>query len=77
LIAKNYISSWFIIDVISVIPFDVLLQSGNLNDLFRFARIGKLYKMLRILRLVKILKLIRSNRGVVRHFSERMKINSG
>lgn len=33
--------------------------------------------MLRIFRLIKILKLIKSNRGVVRQFSEKMRISSG
>ena len=27
-IARNYLSSWFIIDLMSIIPFDVILQMG-------------------------------------------------
>ena len=28
-IAGNYLSSWFIIDLMSIIPFDVILQMGQ------------------------------------------------
>jgi hypothetical protein len=48
LIAGKYISGWFLIDIISVMPFDLILQiatdgGGNgMNRIARFARIGKL-----------------------------------
>lgn len=61
----------------SVIPFDAILGGSDMNDLFRFARIGKMYKLIRLFRLIKILKLIKSNKRLVHHFSERMRINSG
>lgn len=54
-----------------------MLGGSDLNDLFRFVRIGKMYKLIRLFRLIKILKLIKSNKRLVHHFSERMRINSG
>ena len=59
-IAKNYFQRWFFIDLISIIPFELVADfgSGNLNGLVRFAKIGKLYKLIKIARLLKLLKLL-------------------
>lgn len=60
LIAKNYLKSWFVIDFLSIFPFDLVLEgNGNFNNLVRVARIGKMYKVIRLLRLIKILKLVK------------------
>lgn len=45
--------------------------------MIRVARIGKMYKVVRLFRLLKILKLVKSNRKLVHHFSEKMKISNG
>jgi len=77
-IAKNYLAFWFTIDLLSVLPFDAILDgNANANSLVRMARIGKMYKIVRLFRLVKVLKMIKSNRKLVHHFSEHMKINNG
>jgi hypothetical protein len=61
-----------------VLPFDAILDgNANANSLMRIARIGKMYKIVRLFRLVKVLKMIKSNRKLVHHFSEHMKINNG
>jgi len=70
-IAKNYVTGWFFIDLMSIFPFDAILDgNSNANSLIRVARIGKMYKVVRLFRLVKILKLVKSNRRLVHHFSE-------
>ena len=64
-IAKNYLKSWFIIDLVSILPIDVMLSGGGVNKLFRLVRIGKMYKLIRLFRLIKILKLIKSNKKMM------------
>lgn len=55
----EYISGWFFIDLISVVPFDLILAtSGSFNRIARFARIGKLYKIIRISKMIRILKIV-------------------
>lgn len=77
-IGLNYIMGWFLIDLMSILPFDAILDgNSNANALIRVARIGKMYKIVRLFRLVKILKLVKSNRRLVHHFSEKMKISNG
>jgi hypothetical protein len=59
MIAFNYLTGWLLIDVISVIPFDLLfLTSGSFNRVARFARIGKLYKIIRLTRILRVLKIV-------------------
>lgn len=77
LIVWNYCKSWLLVDLISVIPFDLLDNGDTASALSRFARLGKLWRMIRLIRLVKILKLIKSNKRLVHKFSEKMRIDSG
>ena len=51
-IIKKYLKGWFIIDVISVMPFDLL------SFIFENGEVGKL-KILRVLRLLRLMKLLR------------------
>jgi len=74
-IGCNYIKSWFFVDLMSIVPFDMALsqlsQGGenpedhqnhetNLNSVVRVARFSKIYKLFRIMRLVKVFKLLKN-----------------
>lgn len=60
LIALNYVKGWFLLDFLSIVPFDAFLSGqANLNTLVRVSRVGKMYKIVRILRLVKVMKMLR------------------
>jgi hypothetical protein len=64
-IAGTYLKSWFFLDVLSILPLDMMLTGLNVNSLFRFARIGKLYKLIRMTRLAKLFKLLKGNKTVI------------
>ena len=49
-IAKKYLQSWFTIDVISILPINFLLQTGDFNSLARLARLPKLYRLVKMTR---------------------------
>jgi potassium voltage-gated channel Eag-related subfamily H protein 7 len=55
-IAIRYVSSWFIIDIVSIFPFDYVFPAGgdNLRAL-RIVRLLRLIKLLRVLRGARIL----------------------
>jgi len=62
-IALRYVKTWFFIDLVSVIPFELLnlnenMASTNLNELrlLRFLRLTRLLKLLRVLRASRKLK---------------------
>lgn len=78
MIAMNYIKGWFIIDILSIFPFDLILEgNAHFNNLVRVVRIGKMYKVVRIFRLIRVLKMVKQNRKLVHHFSEKLKITNG
>ncbi|OMJ80534.1 hypothetical protein SteCoe_19174 [Stentor coeruleus] len=60
-IAINYVKTWFFIDFIACIPFQLLISnSQSYNKLIRIARIPRLYKVLRFLKLLKFTRTLSS-----------------
>ena len=65
-IARDYLTSWFCIDLISCIPLQ-LLTFTSFNNLFKFARLSKLYRMVKIARLARLLKMLKTKSRIVRY----------
>ena len=65
-IAKSYLLSWFIIDLLAIFPLHLVLtinentQKEEYNDLVRLSRFGRLYKLFKLARLIRIFKIIKS-----------------
>ncbi|KAK3240751.1 hypothetical protein CYMTET_49426 [Cymbomonas tetramitiformis] len=59
LIRKRYIKGWFAMDVVSVLPFD-LLHEGKVTG--SYLQTLRILKMVRLLRLVKLLRILRIGR---------------
>eukprot|EP00002_Diphylleia_rotans_P017407 TRINITY_DN3380_c0_g1_i1.p1 TRINITY_DN3380_c0_g1~~TRINITY_DN3380_c0_g1_i1.p1 ORF type:complete len:701 (+),score=113.48 TRINITY_DN3380_c0_g1_i1:74-2176(+) len=58
-IARNYLRNWFVIDVISILPYEFMLnqfQSGSIS------RIPRLLRILRLIRLTRLMRLFRLSR---------------
>ena len=54
-IAKNYLRSWFFIDLLTVIPFGLILgKDGGNVKLFRIYRITRLLRLLRVAKIGRI-----------------------
>ena len=70
-------STWFIVDLIAMIPFDLILISGSINRIARFARIGKLYRFIRFLKMVRVLKVVQVRNTFFKKFTEKLKVNIG
>jgi hypothetical protein len=50
-IISKYLSGWFIIDIVSVLPissFADAASNGKINNLARLTRIPKLYRLIRL-----------------------------
>ena len=58
-IACGYLKGWFMVDLLSCVPFDILLNHSSYNKLIRVARISKLYKLVKLTKLLRILKIIK------------------
>jgi hypothetical protein len=83
-IAIRYLKSWFIFDLLSIFPFDVILKAAmkspkfsTVNTLIRISRIGKIYKLSRFLRLSKLAWLYRNRKKAFRNIDEKTKLSLG
>jgi potassium voltage-gated channel Eag-related subfamily H protein 7 len=66
LIAKRYLKSWFGVDFVSILPYDMLgllFNNENVSQL-------KLLRIVRLLRLLKLLRLIKAARILKRYESQ-------
>lgn len=54
-IAINYLTGWFVIDLLSVLPFPQMVPGSHA----RYVRFAKLLRLLRLLRLLKLTRLVR------------------
>jgi len=71
-IAIHYLKTWFVIDFISVIPFDLAGLVSRSDEMRKMAAL----KVFRLLRLLKLLRVLRASR-LVRRFETRMTITYG
>lgn len=78
-LAKDYISSWFLIDLLAIVPFDYLIQGdGNdFNDIVRITRIGRMYKLVKLTRLLRVLKIVKERSKLFKYVQEFLKIGIG
>ena len=76
-IACNYLQSWFLFDVLSILPIDyIIVQSqSNFNSLFRFGRFAKIYKIVRLFRMAKVFRLLKKNQSLIHRVTEKMRVN--
>ena len=76
-IAYKYLTGWFFIDIMSILPFDLILNATDLNSLVRFARIGRLYKLVRLTRLLKVLRIMKDRNKFMNLISDVLKVGLG
>lgn len=63
----SYLSSWFLVDMISSIPITALQEYGGLaanNQNVKFLKLSRLPRLYRLLRLLKLIRLYKSNKFV-------------
>ena len=62
LIIMRYLKGWFIIDLISIIPFTKFWKTGSFTKLFRLARMPRLTKLFDIGRIQILLRSFQGNK---------------
>jgi len=58
LMAKHYLWTWFPIDFVSIIPYDVATDSLGLPDTLKFIKIVRLLRVFKLLRVVKSMRIL-------------------
>lgn len=78
-LAIEYITGWFIIDLLSIVPFDLIVAlvssqdasgQGKVKGIVRITKISKLYKLVKITRLLRLLKIIKDRKKILGDFKK-------
>jgi len=78
-ICKTYAKGWFSIDVIAIIPFDLMIPTASADELeagtadysnlAKVARFGRLYKLVKLTKLLRILKVMKDESKLLQFFN--------
>lgn len=63
-IAKAYLKFWFWVDVLSVLPFELMFNRGHMVSLVRLSRLPKLYRLVKITKMIRSVKAGRSQNNL-------------
>ena len=66
LIRKHYLSTWFTVDIISTVPFDLFLQVGAIDPEAQNASLLRVFRIVRFFRLIKLMRILRGSRILAR-----------
>jgi hypothetical protein len=77
IIAMQYIKGWFLLDLIAIIPFDIIFGGSDLNQVVRIARIGRMYKLIKLTRLIRVLKIMREKSKFLKLVQQLFKVGIG
>jgi len=81
MIAKEYAESWFIVDLLAILPFDLIFFGGNssdnYNDFARIVRLGRIAKLIKMTRLLRILKIVKERSKLLKYLNDILKIGLG
>lgn len=75
-IACHYIATWFFIDVIAIIPFNLIFSTKDISSLVRFSRLSKLGKLVKLMRLVRLLKILKDKNKITHLINSFIPVNS-
>lgn len=65
-IRRHYLTGWFSVDLISSLPFDLLLQVGFIDAQSQNATLLRLLRTIRFVRLVKMFRILKASRLIAR-----------
>ena len=65
------------IDILAIIPFDMLVGGSDINGAVRIVRIGRLYKLVKLTSLLRILRIVKERSKLLKYMKDLMKIGVG
>lgn len=80
-IAIHYLSGWFAIDVLAILPIQLFFSSAgktsNVNEMIRIVRLGKLSKLLKLLKLLRVLKVLKNQSKIMDQMNSFVTLDMG
>jgi len=77
-IAKTYLQSWFVIDILSCFPFGLLNHSNNPKiSQAQVQYLAKAYKFIKLIKLTRVMKIMKDKNRFFYYMDEYLKIGTG
>ena len=76
-ITKNYLTGWFLLDLVAIIPIDLIFNVTGFTGLLRIVKIGKLSRLVKLTRLIRVFKIIKEQSRILAYLSEFLSIGLG
>lgn len=84
-ISIEYLRGWFLIDILSIFPFQIIAksyeggdtQAANSNELARIAKLGRIYKLVKLTRLIRVIKIIKDKSKFLRYAQDILQLGQG
>jgi hypothetical protein len=76
-IFKNYLKTWMFLDILSCIPFTLILSNSNWGVLLRLSKLPRLYRLLKIIKLLRLIKVLKNRNKVLNWLECLSKLNAG
>lgn len=80
-ISKSYLTGWFTLDLLAIIPFDLIFSQSSsnsqFNSLVRVARFGRLQKLVKLTRLLRVLKIFKEHNKLQKFLTDFLSIGLG
>ena len=80
-IACEYMTGWFWIDFVSIIPFNIIMtlimgsEGGNMDAVAKLNKMARISKLIRIMRIVKLIKVFKHKDKISQIARKHLKIN--
>lgn len=73
----HYLKSYFLIDLISIIPFDLFLTYNNQGHYKGLSKISKMYRLVRLTRMARMFKILNLKNNFIKKITDTLNIGLG
>lgn len=74
-ICCHYVRSWFILDLISVLPFSLIFKSST-NQLGKLAKMPRVFQLLKTIRFMRLLKVVKARKIIKKQAAKSLRVRS-
>jgi Ion transport protein/Cyclic nucleotide-binding domain len=76
-IILNYARTWMVFDIISSIPFDLIIDKVGWGSLTKLSKLPRLYRIVKLIKLVRLIKVLKNRNKILRYLECFSKLSVG
>lgn len=59
-ICCEYLRGWFLIDVLAILPIQLVFETARLSSLGKLARLSRIYKVFKTVKIIRLMKFVKA-----------------